>query len=46
MHWVAWIALAVFVFLLSYDPKVGTVQRFLASDVSPKISPEKVDGKA
>ena len=44
MHWAAWVALLVFVFLLTYDPRVGTIQKFVYDE--PKISPGTVDGKA
>jgi len=29
MHWVAWIALAAFVFMLTYDPRSGTINKYL-----------------
>lgn len=29
MHWVSWIALFAFIFMLSYDPRAGTINKYL-----------------
>lgn len=29
MHWIAWVALMAFIFMLTYDPRAGTINKYL-----------------